>query len=70
MKKFTLAIPFEGLVSASDANAYLSFSLPKSQEVNIIIANVNLCKGNVAVQGPSDLKDWDLLSRSIAYYGS
>lgn len=70
LKKFTLAIPFEGLVSASDANAYLSFSLPKSQEVNIIIANVNLCKGNVAVQGPSDLKDWDLLSRSIAYYGS
>lgn len=70
LKKLSLPIPFEGLVSASDAHAYLSFSLPKAQTANIIIANVNLCKGNVAVQGPGELKDWDLLSRSIAYYGS
>ncbi|WP_336817797.1 phage tail fiber domain-containing protein [Cedecea sp. MMO-103] len=70
LKKFTIPIPFEGLVSSSDAMSYLSFSLPKSQTTNIIIANVNLYKGNVAVQGPGELKEWDILSRSIAYYGS
>ncbi|MEX9550203.1 phage head-binding domain-containing protein [Escherichia coli] len=70
LKSFSLNIPFLGLTAADDAKAYLSFELPTEQTVNIVIANVNLATGNVAVQGPSDLKYWDLLSRSIAYYGS
>ena len=70
LNSFTLNIPFLGLTAADDAVAYLSFELPKGQTMNVILANVNLATGNVAVQGPTDLKDWDVLSRSIAYYGS
>lgn len=70
LKSFSLNIPFLGLTAADDAKAYLSFELPTGQTVNVVIANVNLATGNIAVQGPTDLKDWDVLSRSIAYYGS
>lgn len=70
LKSFTLDIPFLGLMAADDAIAYLVFDFPKNQTMNIVLANVNLASGNVAVQGPGDLKDWDVLSRSIAYYGS
>ena len=70
LKKFTLNIPFEGLVSDDSGIAYLSFDLPKNQSINVQIANVNLCTGNVAIQGPSQLKDWDVLAQSKAYYGS
>ena len=70
LKSFSLNIPFLGLTAADDATAYLSFELPVGQTVNAIIANVNLATGNIAVQGPTDLKDWDVLSKSIAYYGS
>ncbi|HDS3499931.1 TPA: hypothetical protein QIR73_000758 [Enterobacter cloacae] len=69
LKKFTLNIPFEGLVSDDTGIAYLSIDLPKNQTINLQIANVNLCVGNVAVQGPSQLKDWDVLARAKAYYG-
>ncbi|XKD94117.1 phage head-binding domain-containing protein [Morganella morganii] len=69
LQKFTLNIPFEGLVSDDNGIAYLSFDLPKNQEINLQIANVNLCIGNVAVQGPSQLKDWDVLSKSKSFYG-
>lgn len=70
LKKFTLNIPFEGLVSDDNAIAYLSFDLPKNQKVNVRIANVNLCEGTIAIQGPSQMKDWDLVAQSKAYYGS
>ncbi|SMG60153.1 phage tail fiber domain-containing protein [Cedecea sp. NFIX57] len=70
LKSFSLNIPYYGGQSSSDAVAYLVFELPKNQLVNIVLANVNLCAGNVAVQGPGELKDWDVLARSIAYYGS
>lgn len=70
LQKFALNIPFEGLVSDDTAIAYLSIDLPKNQTINLQLANVNPGVGNVAVQGPSNLKDWDVLSRFKAYYGS
>ncbi|WP_275345946.1 phage head-binding domain-containing protein [Xenorhabdus bovienii] len=70
LKKFTLNIPFMALVSDDSALAYLSFDIPSNQKVNVQIANVNLCEGTVAIQGPSKLKDWEILSQSLAYYGS
>ncbi|MEL6025159.1 hypothetical protein RQM20_013145 [Citrobacter freundii] len=70
LKKFTLNIPFEGLVSDDSALAYLSFDLPKNQKVNVRIANINLCEGTVAMQGPAPIKYWDLVAQSKAYYGS
>ncbi|HGP4137718.1 TPA: hypothetical protein ACLLGK_001275 [Enterobacter roggenkampii] len=70
LKKFTLNIPFEGLVSDDNAIAYLSFDLPKNQKVNVRIANVNLCEGTIAIQGPSQMKDWEIVAQSKAYYGS
>lgn len=70
LKKFTINIPFEGLISTDEAIAYLSFEIPSNQTANIEIANVNLTNGNVAVQGVEERKTWEILSQSLAYYGS
>ncbi len=68
--KFTLNIPFEGVAYAPDSGAFLTFHMPKNQPSNIQMANINLYQGTVAVQGPGDEKDWEVLAQSIAYYGS
>lgn len=66
---FTINIPYHAGISANDSVAYLIFSMPKGQQVNISLSNVTLCEGNVAIQGMHELNDFEVLSQSKAYYG-
>lgn len=70
LKGFTIDVPFEDYAYSADASAHILFDLPTGQTSNIYITNVNLFVGNVKVQGPSMLKDWDVLSQSKSYYGA